>query len=197
MILYEQEGIMICTIEEQDKKNVLKYFSENNFNCDFETGSLKPSNNQFIKIMEDIISGKDRGSNIFVLRKNGETRGYVSMYVEWSRLNIGHIAVKESERGRGYGTLLTKAAIMVAENEGREVALYCNRQNNVFEKLGFNSNDGIHFLHEYQGIKTEGLPALFMNVEEYEEMAKKRQEKEVESFSKFLDSNIWEILKDL
>ena len=141
MNLYNRDGISVSTIEEKDKEKVLEYFSENTFNCDSETGGLRPTNEQFMQIMEGIISGEDDENSILVLRKAGDIIGYESMYVEYDRLNIGHIAVKKSERGKGYGELLTKLAILIAENEDRDVGLYCQYSNNSYFKNLYNRLD--------------------------------------------------------
>ena len=188
MNLYDKDGITVSTIEDEDKERVLEYFESNTFNCDHITGALRPTNEQFLQIMNDIIDGKDDESNIFVLKKDGEVIGYESMYVEYDRLNIGHIAVKDTERGKGYGELLTKLAILVAENEDRDVSLYCNYPNSYFEKLGFKTRDNIHYLYKRRGIKTEGLPELFISVLEYRKRQDERSKKEVEEFADFLEA---------
>lgn len=198
MTLFEKRDIEISVIEEQDKAKVLKYFQENDFNCDYESGSLRPSDSQFVKIMDDIISKKDDSSSIFVLKKKGEVIGYISMYVEYDRLHIGHIAVDKKERGKGYGTLMTKLAIAVAENEGRDVSLYCSKTNNCFDKLPFRKLDNVHYLYERkQKKKDKSLPQIFISVEDYKIKRDNELKKEVENFSKFLNSNIFDIMKDL
>ena len=198
MNLYNKKGITVSTIEEGDKEKVLEYFSENTFNCNHESGALRPTNSQLIQIMEDIISGKDDENNIIVLKKNGEIIGYESMYVEYSRLNIGHIAVKKSERGKGYGELLTRIAILIAENEDRDVGLHCEYPNNsYFKKLGLKTKDNIHYLYKRRGIKTKGLPKLFVSVSEYKERQEKKQKEEIDRFEKFLNSDIAQKLNSL
>ena len=191
MNLYNKDGIIVSTIEEQDKKKVLEYFSENTFNCDYETGALRPTNSQFMQIMEGIISGEDDENSILVLKKDGEVIGYESMHVEYDRLNIGHVAVKESERGKGYGELLTRLAILIAENEERDVGLYCQYSNNkYFKKLGLATKDNIHYLYKRKGIKTERLPKLFVSVSEYRERQDKKLEEKTKRFAEFLGSDI-------
>lgn len=186
MELYKKDNISISTIEEKDKEKVLKYFSENTFNCDAETGSLRPTNYQFNQIMDEIILGKDDESNIFVLKKDNEVIGYESIFVEYDRLTIGHIAVDKNERGNGYGELLIKIAILIAENDDRDVTVYCNYRNNVFSKIGFEGIDNIHFIYKRKGSKNELLPKLFVSVEEY----KKREEQKIidntKQFGEFL-----------
>ena len=198
MIIYNKEGIIVSTIEEADKEKVLEYFSENTFNCDYETGALRPTDEQFMQIMEDIISGEDDESSILVLKKDGEVIGYESMHVEYDRLNIGHIAVKESERGKGYGELLTRLAILIAENEDRDVTLYCQYTNNsYFTKLGLETTDNINYLYKRKGIKTEGLPRLFVSVSDYEKREDEKIAKETKRFAEFLNSDILQKLMNL
>ena len=198
MNLYNKDGIIVSTIVEEDKEKVLEYFSENTFNCDSETGSLRPTNDQFMQIMEGIISGKDDENSILVLRKDGEVIGYESMYVEYDRLNIGHIAVKESERGKGYGELLTRLTILIAENEDRDVGLYCQYPNNsYFKKLGLETKDNINYLYKRKGIRTEGLPRLFVSVSDYEKRQDEKIAKETKRFAEFLDSGIIQKMMNL
>ena len=198
MDLYNKDGIIVSTIEEEDKEKVLEYFSENTFNCDYEAGALRPTNDQFMQIMEGIISGDDDENSILVLKKDSEVIGYESMFVEYDRLNIGHIAVKKSERGKGYGELLTRLAILIAENEDRDVGLYCQYTNNTyFKKLGLETKDNINYLYKRKGIRTEGLPRLFVSVSEYRKRQDKKMKEETKRFAEFLDSGIIQKLKNL
>ena len=194
MILFKQDGLEISTIENSDKQRVLELFSENDFGCDFESGALRPTNSQFSKIIDDIISGKTDEENIFVLRKNGKVIGYESMFVEYSRLVIGHIAVDRAERGNDYGKLLTNCAIMVAENEGRSVSVWSNHLDKYLKSMGFETSDRIHYLHKYQGIKTPELPQIFVSVDKYKKRQEEKSKKEVEKFRKFLESDFGKLL---
>ena len=197
MILFQYENLEVSTIEEADKNAVIKLFSENDFGCDYESGALRPTDAQFSKIIDDIILGKTDEANIFVLRKNGKVIGYESMFVEYDRLNIGHIAVEKNERGNDYGKLLTQCAIMVAENEGREVFVWCNHLDKYLKSMGFETHDKIHYLHTYQGIKTEGLPVLFVSAKEYKKRQDEKRKKEVDDFKSFLESDACKIIFDI
>ena len=199
MILSKKGKLSVHTIAEEDTAKVLQYFSENTFNCDRESGALRPSNTQFMCIMKDIISGKDDESNIFVLKRNNEVLGYVSMFVDYDRLVIGHIAVDKNERSKGYGTYLTRVAIDVAEHTGRGVRLYCSHPNPVFAKMDFTTPDGIHFYHEHKKriINPNKYPPLFVDKETYATRQAERQKQEVERFSKFLNSGIMDVLNNL
>jgi N-acetylglutamate synthase-like GNAT family acetyltransferase len=185
MILYKKNNIEISTIEEQDKDIILDYYSNNTFNCDFETGSLRPSDSEFIQIMDDIINGDDE-SQILVLKKNNKVIGYISVYVEYDQMVLGHIAIDEKEQHQGYGKLLTELAILLAENDNRNVSLYCNYPNRYLSNLGFDTYDGIHYLYKRKGMKTDLLPHLFVSVDEYRVRADEIIKMEVNSFGEFL-----------
>jgi len=189
MVIYHNGNISISTIEENDKDKVLEYFSENNFNCNHLDGDLRPSNRQFLNIMDDIISGKDDETNIFVLKKDEEVIGYEAMFVEYDRLIIGHIAVKKSERGQGYGELLTKFAMVIAENEGRDISLHCNHRNSYLRKIGFKTVDDIHYIYKRRKLSKE-TPMFFVSVEDYRKRKQKELELESEKYVKFLKSDI-------
>lgn len=197
MNLYNKDGIIVSTIEKGDEEKILEYFSENTFNCDYETGALKPSNEEFLQIMNKIISREDDENNILVLKKDGEVIGYEAMFVEFARLNIGHIAINKLERGKGYGELLTKLAILVAENEDRDVCLYCNYPCRYLGKLGFTTKDNIHYLYKRKGIKSQFLPKLFVSLEAYKKRQEEKTRKEIEEFSGFLNSATMEYLNNL
>ena len=109
------------------------------------------------------------------------------MYISFTRLNIGHIAVIDNERNKGYGKLLTHLTILLAENDDRDISLFCDRRDNYYLELGFTKIDDEHYLYEHKGIKTEGLPQLFLSIKEYDEKAKKDRIKSVKSFSKTLE----------
>ena len=188
MEIYKKNEITISTIEEQDKNKVLKYFSENTFNCDYETGALRPTSVEFIQIMDDIISGDDE-NNILVLKKDNEVIGYESIFVSYDRLVIGHIAVDKMYRNNGYGELLTKIAILIAENDDRDVTLYCNHKNKYFSKLKLKSIDNIHYIYRRQGIKTQSLPKIFVSVDEYKTRQEEKIRLEIEKFSNFMKQN--------
>jgi len=198
MFLYDDGYTQFSTIENEDKKYVLKLFSENNFGCDAETGALRPSDSQFMQIMDNIISKKDDESNIFVLKEQDRVIGYASCFVEYDRLVIGHIAIEKDRQHMGFGTLLTQFIVFVAENDDRDVSLFCTHPNSCFKKMGFDTHDGIHYLHTRQGIKTPEIPSpLFVGANEYKKRQEIKSKKEVDDFAKFLNSGILDMLKDM
>ena len=68
MIFYDKDGIVIRLVEEKDINNIIDLFSKNNFNCDFESGSLKPSNNQLESIIRDSVNNENR-INVVILQE--------------------------------------------------------------------------------------------------------------------------------
>ena len=198
MVLFSDGYTEISTIATEDKPYVLKLYSENNFGCDAETGALRPTNEQFNKIMDDIISGKDDESNIFVLKEQGRLIGYASCFVDYDRLVIGHIAVEKDRQGIGFGTLLTQIVTFVAENENRDVTLFCMHPNSCFKKMGLRTSDGIHYIYEKQSVKYPEIPSpLFVDIDEYKKRQEIKAKKEQDNFARFLKSDIakklWEL----
>ena len=99
--------------------------------------------------------------------------------------------MKIIEREKGYGELLTRLAILIAENEDRDVGLYCRYSNNsYFKKLGLETSDNINYLYKRKGIKIEGLPKLFVSISEYRDRQDKKIEEETKRFAEFLGSDI-------
>ena len=198
MILYTDGNTEISTISNDDKPYVLKLYSENSFGCDAETGALRPTNEQFNQIMDNIIAGNDDESNIFVIKEQGKFVGYASCFVEYDRLVIGHIAVEKNKQGNGFGSALTHFVVCVAENESRDVSLFCTHPNSCFKKMGFETSDGVHYYHEKQNVNHSEIPSpLFVGVDEYKKRQDAKRKKEVDDFAKFLKSDISKILWEL
>lgn len=187
MLVYKKDDITVSTVEEQDISDVVKLYSANDFTADYEASSLRPTNYQFITLMRDIIDGKVNTESVLVLKKNDKVIGYISMFVQYSRLNIGHIAICDTEQHQGYGKLLTRLAMLLAENDDRDVSLFCDHRKNYYSELGFEALDNVHYLYEHKGIKTEELPHLFLSIDEYEKKAEKDRMHKIESFRKTID----------
>ena len=185
MILYNKNNITISTIEEQDKEIVLKYYQENTFNCDYESGSLRPTIKEFIKIMDSIIYDNNDEENILIIKNNNKAIGYLSMFVEYDRLVLGHIAMDKKQRNKGYGKLLTELSILIAENEDRNIRLYCHYNNRFLKELGFTTSDNIHYYY-HTNKKKNNLPKLFVSIDEYKKRQEQKQEENLERFNKIL-----------
>jgi len=195
MVLYEKDNLVVETIKKEDIDDVIYLFNSTNFNCDQESGALRPTDWQFRQIMEDIIDG-NKLNQVLVLKKNNCVIGYLSCYIEYDTLNLGHIVVLEIERNQGYGKLLTQLAIELASNDNRRVSLTCFYSNVRFLKeLGF-EKIGVFYICKRR-VKNPGLPNLFMSIEEYHKMAEEKFEKEREKWNEFLSSGIVDILKDI
>lgn len=198
MLLYKDKDISISTIIEEDIGNVLKYFSENTFCCGYETGSLRPTNSQFLTIMKNIVSGKDDENNILVVRKNNNVIGYASLFVDYDRLVIGHIVIDEKERSKGYGRRLVELIVRVAESDGRNVSLFCLHPNSVFKKMGFDTigTSGTNYIYR-NSKELNNYPKIFVDKQTYKMREEERHEMQVERFKKFLNSETCKIINNL
>lgn len=185
-IIYRKENITVSTIEEDDVDKVLEYFVNNSFNCDFESGALKPTPQEERKIIESVIRKEDDENAYLVLKKDNIVIGYIAMWVEYQLLHIGHIAIDLNEQHQGYGELLTRIAIKIAENEDRDVRLYCNHNNKYLIKIGFKTNNGIHYSYKTQRIKHPSLPKLFVTIEEYRIRKRNEEKKSLQQFESTL-----------
>ena len=188
MELYRKNNISVVTLEEEHKNKILDLYNHESFNCDFETGSLRPSNSELNDLMDKIIDGYNLES-ILVLLKNKDVIGYLSMFIEYDRLHLGHIAVDKNERNKGYGKLLTCVAILLAENDDRDVTMYCNYPNRYLKELGFKTPDGVHYLYKHMGVKTPELPKIFASIDEYKVIKSRESEESINKFSNFLKNN--------
>ena len=47
MLIYKKDDISVSTVEEQDIDSVINLFSNNDFTYDYESSSLRPSNEDF------------------------------------------------------------------------------------------------------------------------------------------------------
>jgi len=195
MLLYKSNNLVVETIKREDIDEVLKLFNSSSFNCDFESGALRPTDWQFKQIMEDIING-DRLNQLLVLKKDDSVIGYLSCYVKYDVLNLGHVVVLEKERNQVYGKLLTEIAIGLASNDNRRVSLTCFYKNVRFlQELGF-QKIGCSYIFK-ENIKNPSLPNLFMSNEEYKIMEDEKIERDRERWNDFLNSGIVDILREI
>lgn len=141
--------------------------------------------------MEDIISGEDKTETVLVLEKDGIAIGYLSCFVEYDRLNLGHIAVKKEERK--YGKLLTKIALNIASNENRDVVLSCYYKNNSYLKdLGFKTKDDFFYIWSEKKVKND-YPIIFVTCEEYKKMNEEQRKQDLEKWKNFLESSFFDL----
>lgn len=190
MILYRNRNkkIKIRIVEERDIPYILKYFKENDFNCDYGTGALRPSNYEFEEIIREVINKKDRTQTVLVIEKDGECIGYLACHVSYDRMRLGHMAIKKEERNNGYGKLLITVALKIASNENRDVSLTCYYGNKSYWKiLEFDTTDNVHY---YCDVKKErnSYPTIFMTCEEFKQMREIEAQEELEEWGNFLGS---------
>lgn len=197
MLLYKKDNISISLIEESDIEEVLKLFSENTFNVTPDTG-MKPTSYQFEEVIrENMNKETKKKETVLVLKSDDAVIGYLSCFIDYSRLTLGHIAVNEAYQHRGYGRLLTITAMHLASLSNRDVDCICYHRNKYLKSLGFETEDDIFYIFRGRLDVKIGTPDIFMSIEEYKEMKKRENEREVEDYSKFLDSDIGKMLLNL
>lgn len=195
MVFYKKDNIEISLIEENDIDSVLKLFESFDFNITLDTG-MKPSTSTFESIIRTNLDLEKKYDTVLVLKKDGLVIGYISCYLDYSRLVLGHIAIDESFQHQGYGRLLTYVAMMLASKSNRDVSCICYHRNKYLRTLGFFTYDGIHYMFEGR-LDSEDLPDVFMSLEEYADFREKELNKEVEEFSKFLESDLGQLILNL
>lgn len=196
MELYNNNDVSISLIEEEDIEDVIKLFSSNTFNVDFGN-SIRPTNYEFEQIIRENMQKEKKLDTVLVLKEKGVFCGYLSCFVEFSRLVLGHIAVSLEYQHNGYGRLLTLVALYLASKQNRDVSCVCYYPNKYLKSLGFRSIDDVSYLFEGRLDYPEGIPDIFISIEEYKEIKDKEYEKEIQAFKDFLDSDFGLFLKNL
>ena len=184
MIIYNNQNIKIETIQEETRNKVMELFLDKNSNMHPLDVEIKPTASQFGMIIDKIIKDKDDENIILVLKKEDEVIGYIYLFVHYDKLIIGNVCVEKKERRQGYGQLLTKIAILVGENEDRDVSLRCHYPNKYLKKLGFTELDSSYYLYKRKGLKSPNFPTFFIGIEEFEKRRKNDIKKHVKSISK-------------
>lgn len=195
MNLYKKDNIEISLIEENDINAVLKLFDSFDFNVNLDTG-VRPSTDQFESIIRSNMNKDEKLETVLVLKKDGEVIGYLSCFIDYSMLTIGHIAVKKSEQHQGYGRILTYIAMLLASSSNRNVSCVCYHKNKYLKQLGFETRNNVCYY--FQGrLDCENIPDIFVSLEEYKRLKQIEMDKELESFKKFLESDIGKHLLSL
>lgn len=187
MILYKNNNIEISTVNEKDILDIIDLFSSTSFNCDYESGALRPTVNQFKKIIHEIIMG-DRENQVLVLKEDNSVIGYLSCFIQYNTLILGHIVVNEKVRNKGYGKLLTSIALELASLGNRRVKLDCYySEPKYLYELGFRKVGASSYI--WEGKIKSNLPNLFESTEEYERNQNEKLKKEMDSWNRFLESD--------
>lgn len=140
--------------------------------------------------MIDSIKSDKKDEAVFIIERNNEILGYLSAFIEYSLLNIGHIAVKKEYQHKGYGKLLMQLVVKVAENENRDIRLVCNyRNSSILKDLCFKTNNNVNYSLETEK-KKNNLPKIFMTCDEYKKNQDDITKKQLDEWKNFLNSGI-------
>ena len=196
MIFYDKDGIVIRLAEEQDISKIVELFSKNNFNCDYESGSLRPSNSQLENLINESINSDIKTDAYLVMYKGEKFIGYLAMHIDYDRVVIGHTAVVKKEQHKNYGRMMTFVALNIASNEDRDVVCQCYNPNNYFVKIGFKNIGSGNYLKKTKHVDKK-IPKVFISNNEYKRMQLERQKQEIDNFKSFLESDTFKLIKDL
>ena len=81
-------------------------------------------------------------ARFYVLEQDGVVVGYYGMWLVIDEFDVANVAVRASDRGKGYGNLLVEHMLSVARDEGiNAITLEVRKSNTVaislYEKFGF------------------------------------------------------------
>lgn len=186
MILYQKDDLEISLIEEDDIEDVIELFESFDFDINYGTGN-KPISSTFRRIIKQNLSREEKIDTVLVLRKDLKVIGYLSCFVDYSRIVLGHIAINSDYQHRGYERLLTLVSMYLASKSNRDVSCVCYHQNKYLTDLGFETNDGINYMFKGR-LEEDCVPDIFISIEDYSELQRKEAKEEIERFKRFLDS---------
>ena len=195
MTLYKKDNLEISLIEENDIEEVIKIFESFDFNVNCDTGD-RPISNKFERIIRENLERSKKLETVLVLKIDGKIIGYLSCFVSYSQLVLGHIAIHRDYQHRGYGRLLTLTSMYLASKSNRDVSLICNHTNHYLSSLGFKTHDGIHYTFKGR-LENDCIPDVFINIEDYKKLKEKESEERVESFKRFLKSPLGKDIMNL
>ena len=104
---------------------------------ELETFPTPWSRDAFLQELERNVAAR-----YLVAEKDGEVIGYAGAWIILDESHITNIAIRESERGHGYGRLLTEALMQYLSNLGAAYATLEVRKSNVraqnlYKSVGF------------------------------------------------------------
>ncbi len=192
MVFYKKNDIEVSLVEEKDIKEISKIYEAYNFKFDENVFDV-PTPLKFENIMREGITKTKKTDTVIVLKKNNEIIGYLSCFVRFDCIVIGHIAVKTKERNQGFGTLLINTAIKLALASNRQIKCTSYGNEHFLLNLGFKKSFDIHYTFEGQ-MPNENLPDIFASLEDYEQFEQKKIEQSVKDYGRFLNSNLGKII---
>ena len=197
MEIYKDKNIKIRTIEEKDRTEFLSLFNSEDFGCVGLNEEFKPSLSEENRVLTKIIDKEDIGHEILVIEDSDEFKGYISVDRPREYIyHIGHIAIKQNERKKGYGRLLIDTVKALANQEECDITLECLKSGRFFQKMGFDG-DRIELCYTYKeedssinlNNKTHRIFVDYKVIsEERNKQLEAEREKEIKSYQRFLDS---------
>lgn len=190
---------IIRKIEEKDKGNYLRLFNEESLGCISILEEMKPSLWEEEKYVSGIIDNKNIDSQILVVEDNGEFIGYAAIQRATKNMyHIGEFVIKENKRGKGYGKKLLDTIKESAACDRCDITLECLTSARLFfEKQGFKNIGSVNYRYQSKKKMINKTSNLFVDYANIEESRKQEQEKERESFKKFLKSPLCKSLRDM
>lgn len=187
------ESIVIRPIKESDKGDYLKLFNSEDFGCVGINADLKPSTYAEERIVSGVIDGSIISTAILVIEDNGEFVGYTTISrPSRNKFHIGQFVIRKDKQGQGYGKALMNEVKDYAAVEDCSITLECiSYTRRFFKKQGFtNLRSSIYTYPRPEKRNTE-KNALFSDYELIEQERSKKEEKDLKTFRKFLDSNLF------
>ena len=193
-----KKNIIIRPITETDKGNYLKLFNSEDFGCVGINSDLKPSIYEEESILNGVIEGTILSTAILVIEQDGEFIGYTSISrPSKNNYHIGQFVIRKDKQGKGYGKKLMDEVKRYSSSDDCSITLECiSNATTFFEKQGF-----VHQFsstYTYPRKKKVMVPKrnLFVDYELIVQEREKQNEKEINSFKKFLESPLFkEIMK--
>jgi len=183
MQLYQKDDLEVSLIEESDIEEVIKLFDSFDYIVTHDKED-KPASSSFKNIIIENLSKTEKKDTVLVLKKNSKVIGYLSCFVDYSQIVLGHIAVNSAYQHRGYGRLLTLVSMYLASKSNRDVSCVCYHVNKYLTDLGFEKQNGIHYIFKGR-LEADYIPDIFISKEDYEELKRKESEEEIERFKHF------------
>ena len=162
MSLYQKENLEFDILKEYDVNMVIKLFDKNN-----KLGDKAELND----LMKSILSKKINNNCIFVLRDNNQCIAYATCHVNDKYLILDYMCVDLEKQNMGYGKIMTTILICLATKENRELKVSCTYPNNLWKKMGFQTEDNISFTSNKK-IHSD-IKEVFTKTEEPERITRK------------------------
>ena len=191
--------INIRKIEEQDKVNYIKLFTEEDFGCTGINQDLKPSIYKEEIIITNIINKKIINTEILVIEVNEEFVGYASITRQSeNKYHIGQFVITKKYRNQGYGASLMNRIKEYAAQDNCSILLECiSVGQKFFEKQGFNNLFSSAYAHPVPKKLISREDSLFVNYELIKQQEIEEQKQEQKTFNKFLQSPLFKHIMDM